>query len=122
MRKGRRTMEVGSPRGSGQYPHSQARRRTRRAFERGSFHRRRNPPQGSRISVPRPQSCPPARESGVETSQSLPNAPWWGLIDDCPEYAKFFDGINKFVKINWLYNVRVHPKFVTSHHVLLFVG
>src|ERR1017187_7884156 len=48
----------------------------------------------------------------------LPHTSRRRLVDDCPENAQFLDGINKLMKVNRLYHVRVHSEFVARHHVL----
>ena len=55
--------------------------------------------------------CPPAEECGEETSRHLLHAARRRLIDHRPEDTQFLDGIDKLVKIDRLYDVRVHPEW-----------
>src|SRR6476646_7679624 len=49
-------------------------------------------------------------------------AAWWRLVDDRPEDAQFFDGVDELVEINRLYDIGVDPELVASDHVSFLVG
>ena len=47
---------------------------------------------------------------------------WRRLVDNRPENSEFLNRVDKFVEIHGLHHVRIYPKFITRHHVFLFMG
>src|ERR1700722_1902715 len=122
MRQRRRTKEACNQRGSGQFHRVQAQSQTPRESERGQFYKRNLWPRGALERAPRHWCRPPATEFGGKTSFSLSNAARRGLVDDRPEGAELFDGIDKFVKVNGFHHIGVHAELVAPHDVFLLMG